>query len=122
MFSSRCSSLPVPGIGSMRGDFFSSQAMALQVAASTPDITRPRIRAAIGAAFTLGTCPTPIPYSRDSNNVERDRIDVGEISRCHSQDDEFANLNVYSGASNGCASTMTIAVLMFRARAPRVGP
>jgi hypothetical protein len=45
----------------------------------------------------------------------RDRIDVGEISRCHSQDD--ANLNVYSGASNGCASRMAIAVLMFRARA-----
>jgi len=35
-----------------------------------PDITRPRIRAAIGAAFTLGTCPTPIPYSRDSDNVQ----------------------------------------------------
>ena len=47
----------------------------------------------------------------------RDRIDVGEISRWHSQDDEFANLNVYSGASNGCASRMAIAVLMFRARA-----
>ena len=31
-------------------------------AASTPDITRPRIRAAIGAAFTLCTCQTPIPY------------------------------------------------------------
>jgi hypothetical protein len=40
--------------------------------ASTPDITRTRIRAAIGAAFTLGTCPTPIPYSRDSDNIERE--------------------------------------------------
>ncbi len=41
-------------------------------AASAPDITRPRIRAAIGAAFTLGICPTPIPHSRDSDHVERE--------------------------------------------------
>jgi hypothetical protein len=51
---------------------FLGTASSLQVPASTPDITRPRIRAAIGAAFALDTAPTPIPYSRDSDNGERE--------------------------------------------------
>ena len=69
-------------------------------AASTPDTTRPRIRAAIGAAFTLGTCPTPIRYSRDSDNIEREIETIErELSGCRGRDDEFTNVIVYSSSA-----------------------
>jgi len=90
-------------------------------AASTADITRPHIRATIGAAFTLGTCPTPMPTReiKTTSNARSNRW--RPISGWRSQDNEFANLIVYSRTSNGCASRMPIALLCSEARAPRVG-
>ena len=53
---------------------------------------------------TASSCVTLLP--RFGKRRPRDRIDVAEILRCHSQDNEFPTLNVYSGASNGCASRL----------------
>jgi len=62
-------------IASIKSKWFggTGRASSLQqsYAASTTDDAHP-IRAAIGAAITLWACPTLIPYSHDSDNVERE--------------------------------------------------
>jgi len=58
------------------------------------------IRAATGAAITLGICLALIRYSLDSVNVQtRDRNDRGEVSGCLPGYNEFANVIAYSSSA-----------------------
>src|SRR5438093_4513802 len=58
------------------------------------------IRAATGAAITLGTCLTLIPYSQDPDNVKREIETItGEISGYRPRNDELANVIVYSASA-----------------------